>query len=167
MSTSGTVLAYCLPIHDMIQVLSAGLLLHKWTRDRLVYVLSCNKGWAKWAQSIGLALCTLMVNRLCTDFCQAEEMWCVQYCCSKRCIVSCGCREYCHTVILSTYIYIAQCMWHHSVCFDGCRFIVSILLVLFFELLLWFSLFFIFPCHCGDNASFEFLKLSRCSLFSF
>ncbi len=64
MSTFGIVLAYCLvPMHDMIQVLSASLYLHKGTRNRLVYVLSCDIGFAKWAISIGLAPCTIMVDR--------------------------------------------------------------------------------------------------------
>ena len=41
-------------MYDTIQVLSAGLLLHMWARDGLVYVLSCDIGWAKWTLSIGV-----------------------------------------------------------------------------------------------------------------
>jgi hypothetical protein len=63
MSTFGTVLAYCLPMYDTMQELSAGLLLHTWTRDGLVYILLCDIGWAKWALSIGLALCTITADR--------------------------------------------------------------------------------------------------------
>jgi hypothetical protein len=37
---------------DTIPVLSAGLLLHTWAIGGLVYVLSCDIGWAKWALSI-------------------------------------------------------------------------------------------------------------------
>jgi hypothetical protein len=59
-------------MYETIQVLSAGLSLHKWTRDRLVCVLSCDIGWAKWALSIGLALCTLRVDR------------CVHFLCTKN-----------------------------------------------------------------------------------
>jgi hypothetical protein len=63
MSTFGTVLAYCLPMYGTIRALSAGLLLHKWTRDALVYVLLCDLGWAEWALSIGLVLCSLPVDK--------------------------------------------------------------------------------------------------------
>jgi hypothetical protein len=45
MSTFGTVLTYCLQMYDTIRVLSAGLLLHMWVRDGLVYVLLCDIGW--------------------------------------------------------------------------------------------------------------------------
>ena len=58
MSTFGTVLAYCLRMYDTIRVLSAGLSLHTWAIDRLVYVLLCDIGWAKSALSISLSLCT-------------------------------------------------------------------------------------------------------------
>jgi hypothetical protein len=63
MSTFGTVLTHCLRMYVTIQVLSAGLSLHTWARDGLVYVLLCDIGWAKWALSIGLLLCTLTVDR--------------------------------------------------------------------------------------------------------
>jgi hypothetical protein len=46
-----------------IRVLSSGLSLHMWARDRLVYLLWCDIGWTKWALSIGLSLCTLTVDR--------------------------------------------------------------------------------------------------------
>ena len=36
-----------------------------------------------------------------------------------------------------------------------------------FGLLLWFCLFFVFHVALCNNARFEFLKLSRCSLFCF
>ncbi len=63
MSTFGTVLTYCLQMYDTIRALSVGLSLHTWARDGLVYVLSCDIGWAEWALSIGLSLCTLTVDR--------------------------------------------------------------------------------------------------------
>jgi hypothetical protein len=63
MSTFGKVLAFCLPMYDTIRVLSAGLPLHTWAIDGLVYVLSCDIGWAKWALSISLLFCTLTVDR--------------------------------------------------------------------------------------------------------
>ena len=75
MSTFGTVLAYCLPMYDTIQIMSAGLLLHKWTSDGLVYVLPCDIGWAKWALSIGLSLCTLTVDRCVRWLRRAEQVW--------------------------------------------------------------------------------------------
>ena len=68
-------------------------------RDGLAYVLLCDIGWAKWALSTGLALCTLTgVDRdVRADVCRAEEVWCVRYCYPERRVVRSHCSEYRHT----------------------------------------------------------------------
>ncbi len=42
---------------------NTSLSLHMWARDGLLYVLLCDIGWAKWALSICLSLCTLTMDR--------------------------------------------------------------------------------------------------------
>jgi len=53
---------------DTIPVLSAGLLLHTWAIGGLVYVLSCDIGWAKWALSIDLSFVVLQTTKHCGSF---------------------------------------------------------------------------------------------------